>query len=190
MQITPPYYHTLVYIFKKISTVGPNGPKLGSWEHTWAYLCKTFSYSHHFWPHDSQWGYKKLINPNDLDWPWMTLKWHKKTFFSQHIPLSITFSAQNCLKMKNLLSYGFEQGTIEYIYKRIGTKSTALLALISYVIVILVGRTCLTIEEKMYMLISNFTKKIIFVLFVPIFLEVSSSKSYESRFFIFTQFWG
>ena len=24
---------------------------------------------------------KKLINPNDLDWPWMTLKWHKKTFF-------------------------------------------------------------------------------------------------------------
>ena len=24
---------------------------------------------------------KKSINPNDLDWPWMTLKWHKKTFF-------------------------------------------------------------------------------------------------------------
>ena len=67
---------------------------------------------------------KKMINPNDLDGPWMTLKWHKKTFFSQHIPLSITFSAQNCLKMKNLLSYDFEQGTIEYIYKRIGTKST------------------------------------------------------------------
>ena len=61
---------------------------------------------------------KKIINPNDLDWPWMTLKWHKKTFFSQHIPLSITFSAQNCLKMKNLLSYDFEQGTKEYIYKK------------------------------------------------------------------------
>ena len=26
--------------------------------------------------------------------------------------------------MKNLLSYEFEQGTIEYIYKIIGTKST------------------------------------------------------------------
>ena len=70
---------------------------------------------------------KKSINPNDLDWPWMTLKWHKKTFFSQHIPLSITLSGQNCLKMKNLLSYDFEQGTLEYIYKRIGTKSTKMI---------------------------------------------------------------
>ena len=49
-------------------TVGPNGPKLRSWEHIWAYLCKEFSYSH-FWPDDSEWGYKKLNKPN---WPWLT----------------------------------------------------------------------------------------------------------------------
>ena len=70
---------------------------------------------------------------------------------------------------------------------------SALLALISYVIIILVGRTCLAVEEKMNMLISTFTKKIIFVLFEPILLKMYSivpcSKSYESRFFIFTQFW-
>ena len=56
---------------------------------------------------------------------------------------------------------------------------SALLALISYVIVILVGRTCLAVEEKMHMLISTFTKKNHFC-----------TLSYESRFFIFTQFWG
>ena len=65
----------------------------------------------------------------------------------------------------------------------------------SYVIVILVGRTCLAVEEKMNMLNSAFTKKqTIFVLFVLIFLQMYSivpcSKLYESRFFIFTQFWG
>ena len=36
--------------------------------------------------------------------------------------LPVTFS-QNCVKMKNLLSYDFEKGIIEYIHK-IGTKST------------------------------------------------------------------
>ena len=36
---------------------------------------------------------------------------------------------------------------------------SALLALISYVIVILVGRTCLAVEEKMNMLILTFTRK-------------------------------
>ena len=36
---------------------------------------------------------------------------------------------------------------------------SALLALISYVIVILVGRTFLAVEENMHMLISTFTKK-------------------------------
>ena len=42
---------------------------------------------------------------------------------------------------------------------------SALLALISYVIVIFVGLTCLAVEEKMQMLISTFTKKIHFCTF-------------------------
>ena len=42
---------------------------------------------------------------------------------------------------------------------------SALLALISYVIVILVWLTCLAVEEKMHMLISTFTKKIHFCTF-------------------------
>ena len=37
---------------------------------------------------------------------------------------------------------------------------SALLALISYSIVILIGLTCLAVEKKMHMLISTFTKKI------------------------------
>ena len=53
-----------------------------------------------------------------------TLKWHWKTSFSQHVPFSISFSSHNCVKIKNLLSYDFEQGTIEYICKKSGTKST------------------------------------------------------------------
>ena len=62
----------------------------------------------------------------------------------------------------------------------------------SNVIVILVGRTCLAVEEKMNMLISTFTKKkTIFVLiFLQMYPIVPCSKLYESRFFIFTQFWG
>ena len=59
----------------------------------------------------------------------MILKWHEKTSFSQHVPLSITFSPQNCVKMKNLLSYDFEQGNVEYICKKIGTKSTKMIFL-------------------------------------------------------------
>ena len=42
---------------------------------------------------------------------------------------------------------------------------SALLALISYVIVILVGLTCLAVKEKMHMFISTFTKKIYFCTF-------------------------
>ena len=42
---------------------------------------------------------------------------------------------------------------------------SALLALISYVIVILVGLTCLAVEEKMHMLISTFTNSFHFCTF-------------------------
>ena len=52
---------------------------------------------------------------------------------------------------------------------------SALIALISYVIVILVGRTCVAEEEKMLKLILTFTKKINFVFFVPIFLQMYST---------------
>ena len=94
---------------------------------------------------------------------------------------------------------GFQKLAISLQWKQISGWSffytiSALLALISYVIVILVGRTCLAVEEKMNMLISTFTKKFFFVLFVPILLQMYSimpcSKLYESRFFIFTQFCG
>ena len=42
---------------------------------------------------------------------------------------------------------------------------STLLALISHVIVILVGLTCLSVEEKMHMLISTFTKNFHFCTF-------------------------
>ena len=54
---------------------------------------------------------------------------------------------------------------------------SALLALISYVIVILVGRRCLAVEDKMHMLISTFTKNVFY-------------SALLNRLFIFTQFWG
>ena len=41
----------------------------------------------------------------------------------------------------------------------------ALLALISYLIVILTGLTCLAVEKKMHMLISTFTKNLHFCTF-------------------------
>ena len=36
----------------------------------------------------------------------------------------IYFSPQNCVKMRDLLSFDNEKATTEYIFKRIGTKST------------------------------------------------------------------
>ena len=41
----------------------------------------------------------------------------------QHVPISITFSPQNCVKIKKkLLLYDFEKAIIEYICKNIGKK--------------------------------------------------------------------
>ena len=34
---------------------------------------------------------------------------------------------ENCMKIKNLLSYDFEQGTMEFICKEIGAKSTKMI---------------------------------------------------------------
>ena len=64
---------------------------------------------------------------------------------------------------------------------------SALLALISYVIVILVGLTCLAVEEKMNMLISTFTKKIHFCtfctdFFVNVFLSALLKIVWEQIF--------
>ena len=87
-----------------IFTVGPNGPKLKSWEHIWAYLCKEFSYSHHLWPDDSGWGYKKLNKPN---WPWLTLDDLEMSleniFFSACPSFNRIFSPKLCENEKSAL---------------------------------------------------------------------------------------
>ena len=60
------------------------------------------------------------------------------------------------------------------------------------VLAILVGHTCLPPEEKLHMLILTFTKKNHFCtdLFLQMYSLVPCSKSYESKIFIFIQFWG
>ena len=94
----------LINIFSYISqifTVGPNGPKLRSWEHIWAYLCKEL-YSHHFWPDDSEWGYKKLNEPN---WPSLTFIYLEMAleniFFSACPSFNHTFSPKLCENEKS-----------------------------------------------------------------------------------------
>ena len=89
---------------------------------------------------------------------------------------------------------GFQKLAISLQRKQISGWSffktlSACLALISYVIVILVGRKCLAVEEKMHV---NFDlqKKNSFLYFLQMYSIVPCSKSYESRFFIFTQFLG
>ena len=62
---------------------------------------------------------------------------------------------------------GFQKLDISLQRKQISACSffkmiSVLIALISYVVVILVGLTCLAVEKKMHMLISTFTKKIHF----------------------------
>ena len=90
--------------------MAPNLHKSGSREHIYAHLCDSFSYSDNFLPHDSQGRYKSIINPNDLE---MILEY---IFFSA-CPFLVTFSSQNCVKIKILLSFDFAKGTIEYIFK-------------------------------------------------------------------------
>ena len=87
----------ITHILRSSVTVGPNGPKIRSWEHIWAYLCKEFSYSHHFWLEDNQWGYKQIIKPN---WPWLTLDYLEmaleKIFFSACPSFNPIFSPKLC----------------------------------------------------------------------------------------------
>ena len=69
-------------------------------------------------------GYtNNLINPNVLDCPLMTSKWPRIYVFLS-MPLSQShFLLKNVRNMENL-SFDFEKGTIEYISKIIGVKST------------------------------------------------------------------
>ena len=72
---------------------------------------------------------------------------------------------------------GFQKLAISLQRKQISGWSffktlSAQLAIISYVIVILVGRTCLAVGEKMHMLISTFIKKNHFCTFCTDFLQI------------------
>ena len=85
-----------------------------------------------------------------LIWPLITLKWPLPMYF-QHIwwPRRPSWFS----KIEHIFATEADIGIV--FFKMI----SALLALISYVIVILVGLTCLAVEEKMHMLILTFTKK-------------------------------
>ena len=64
-------------------------------------------------------GIQKLNNP---EWPWLALDDLQMTLENIILSAGPSFnhiSPQNRMKMKNLLLYDFELGTIEYIYANI-----------------------------------------------------------------------
>ena len=164
MEITPPYYHrhhTLVYIFKKICSEKTTLEIVYEvwYENIYLLFLRHDQHPNQYQTHITGWAQgediiKKKITPISA--------------FIAKLPVCPIFEICDDLwpqksKMAALGGHlGFRKLDISLQLKKVSGWSffkmiSALLALISYLVVILIGLTCLAVERKMHMLISTFT---------------------------------
>ena len=163
MEITPPYYHrhhTLVYIFKKICSEKATFEIFYEvwYENIYLLFLRHNQHPYQYQTHITGWAQgediiKKMITPISA-------------FIAKLCPI---FETCDDLWPQNSKILDFENWTYLCNGSRyqdgLFLMTSSLLALISYLIVILVGLTCLAVGEKMHMWISTFTKKIHFCTF-------------------------